>query len=234
MLLEADAKGLEVVVAFWLSKDKVGCQEILDKVDIHGNNQTRFGLPERLVAKKFIFRLLYGGQAFTYANDPEFSGVSNSARYWQKVIDEFYEKYQGVYNWHKWLMQEVGRTGKLVMPTGRVYEFTRNRFGDLPRNEVLNYPVQGTAADLMSIGRVLLYRRLRAYGSELIKPVSTIHDSILLDLPASEVESVALMIHESFRDIPRNFNTRFGSNLTLPLTAEIKVGQNWGNMVELK
>jgi len=43
-LVNADVKGLEVVVAAELSGDKVLKQEIIDKVDIHETNRDRFKL----------------------------------------------------------------------------------------------------------------------------------------------------------------------------------------------
>lgn len=60
MLISADVKGLEVVVAADLSDDKVLKQEIIEKVDIHDANRIRFrlgeGKPGRLIAKIFKFR----------------------------------------------------------------------------------------------------------------------------------------------------------------------------------
>ena len=67
MLLKVDAKALEWRVAVELSGDKVGLQEILDGVDNHADNQQRFGLPSRIIAKTYLFRLIYGGSAFSYA-----------------------------------------------------------------------------------------------------------------------------------------------------------------------
>lgn len=59
MLINADVKGLEVVVAAELSGDKVLSQEIIDKVDIHDGNRIAFNLGEgkagRLIAKIFKF-----------------------------------------------------------------------------------------------------------------------------------------------------------------------------------
>lgn len=60
MLVNADVKSLEVVVAAELSGDKVLSQEIIDKVDIHDSNRVAFGLGDgkagRLLAKVFKFR----------------------------------------------------------------------------------------------------------------------------------------------------------------------------------
>ena len=71
MLINADVKSLEVVVAAELSGDPVLKQEIIDKVDIHDANRVAFrlgeGKPGRLVAKVFKFRIIYGGTGFSFA-----------------------------------------------------------------------------------------------------------------------------------------------------------------------
>lgn len=95
MLLQADAKQLEWVGATYLSQDQVALNEILNNVDQHTDNQERFGLPSRLIAKTFVFRLIYGGSAYSYANDPDFKAIGNES-FWQGVIDEFYKKYFGL------------------------------------------------------------------------------------------------------------------------------------------
>ena len=90
MLLQADAKQLEWVGATYLSQDKTALDEIWASVDQHADNQERFGLPSRLIAKTFVFRLIYGGSSYSYANDPNFRDIGNET-FWQNVIDEFYK-----------------------------------------------------------------------------------------------------------------------------------------------
>ena len=182
MLLNADAKQLEWVCAAYLSQDAIAIKEILDEVDQHADNQTRFGLPSRLIAKTFVFRLIYGGSAYSYANDNNFKDIGNEV-YWQKIIDEFYKKYTGLKQWHDDIFFKAKREGKLVMPTGRTYIYPPeiNSMGNVkyPRTRILNYPVQGLGADLMAIARVSLRNRLaKIEGVDLI---NTVHDSIMLD-----------------------------------------------------
>ena len=107
MLLQADAKALEWVCATYLSQDQTAAKEIWDGTDQHTDNQLRFGLPSRLIAKTFVFRLIYGGSAYSYANDTNFTDVSRSESFWQNVIDEFYNKYQGLGQWHKDIVAKI-------------------------------------------------------------------------------------------------------------------------------
>lgn len=197
-------------------------------MDQHTENQKRFGLPSRLIAKTFVFRLIYGGSAYSYANDPDFTSVSTKERFWQRVIDEFYSKYSGVANWHTALMSEATTTGKLRMPTGRFFGYhSTQRNGDLvwPRTCILNYPVQGTAADLMAIARVSFFRRFKA-GKFTGVLISTIHDSIVVDVPNEEVEAVCKLFEEVFRDIPLNYERIFGVKFPLPCRCEVSYGPN--------
>jgi len=119
-------------------------QEILDGLDAHQDNLEKFNLPSRLIAKKFLFRLIYGGQAYSYAHDADFDGIGNTS-FWEEVIERTYKKYYGLHNWHTRIMQEVSRTGQLTIPSGRQYYFKRypNFRGELewPRTLILNYPV---------------------------------------------------------------------------------------------
>jgi len=60
VFVNVDASGLEVNCAAFLSQDPTLMDEIINRADIHSNNQARFGLPPgeagRLIAKIFVFR----------------------------------------------------------------------------------------------------------------------------------------------------------------------------------
>src|ERR1700682_2969050 len=120
---------LELVAAFYLSKDKVGRQELSDGIDLHASNQATFGLPTRLVAKTFAFRAIYcdetSGGAYGFSLDPDFADVSRSSRWWQQRIDEFFTKYKGLAEWHRSLLEVVGQHGLVAMEYGRIYPFFR-------------------------------------------------------------------------------------------------------------
>ena len=232
MLLQADAKALEWVCAAYLSQDPIAIKEIWNNVDQHTDNQQRFGLPSRLVAKTFVFRLIYGGSAFSYANDTNFKDIGGET-FWQGVIDQFYSKYVRLGEWHIKILNDAKRDRKLVMPTGRVYYYEPEiRYGKAkwPRTRILNYPVQGLGADLMSIARVSLYNRLKEV--EGAKLINTVHDSIIVDFNEKLCDNISIvkLVDKCFTDIPLNFKKLFGVDFNLPMRVECQVGPNWGNM----
>lgn len=232
-LVNGDYKHLEWDTAVFQSKDKLAYKELWDDFDIHSDNRERLKLPTRLVAKTFLFRLIFGGSAPAYANDPEFAYISDSQRYWQRAIDTFYEKYSGLARWHSSLVDEVIRNGGVyTIPSGRTYKFQRvwkNGQREWPRTKILNYPVQGLGADMMSLARVMACNRV-ARESPTSKFVCSVHDSLLFDCPSDQVDKVVDIIYEVWYNLPSTFEKTWGMKYDLPCRVEVQVGDTWGKM----
>lgn len=230
-LVNGDYKQLEWMGAVYLSKEVTGYDEICKGVDQHADNQRIFGLPNRLIAKTFVFRLIYGGTAYAYANDANFAGTSTDEGFWSDVITKFYQKYAGIKKWHEWLVEEVMKTGRIVSPTGRIYTFQKE-WNKWPRPKILNYPVQGFGADLMILARLGMQKRLRGLADILF--VSTVHDSIMLDVSVRNVDRVVRTFFETWQELPTDFEQRFKIPLDLPQRVEVGVGPNWKDLKEVK
>lgn len=237
MIVHVDAKQLEWVAAVYLSQDPIAMQEIIDAVDMHEINRSRFNLPERRIAKFFLFRLIFGGSAWAYANDPDFRHVSKSPKFWQRVIDEAYGKYKVLHETHEKWVTEVVRTGRLCVVTGREYLFSpyRDERGELkwPKTQILNYPVQGLGHDLMALVRIELFRLLRALHDPRIKLISTVHDSIDVDVPVDRIGIVVDCVNDAFRSAPERFKQWFKVDFNLPLRCEIFTGTNLKDLTEV-
>lgn len=228
MLVSADVKSLEVVTCAYLSRDAILMEEVKAGIDFHELNKSRFGLPDRVVAKRFKFKLIYGATAYGYANDSDFFGVSRNQQFWQEIIDEYYKKYKGIKEWHSYLVENAIQTGFFQSPTGRVYTFPKKEVVSklwFWRPKILNYPVQGLGADLVMIARISAWNRIKNKGL-CILPVTSVHDSIVFDTTEELWYNVGKVLKESVRDVPVNFENLFGKRFDLPLSAEIKVGQN--------
>lgn len=234
MIINADGKSIEWYAGTYLSGCPIAREELINDYDIHSANQVAFGLPSRLVAKKFLFRLIYGGTAYSYANDVDFTDTSSSERYWQTVIQRFHDKYTGWSAWWTGLIQEATTTGKIVNPaTGRTYEYTKTRWGSWPETTIKNYIVQGFAADLMSIARVSFAKRFHDLNINGIL-VNTVHDSIVADIDPSEMERTVELFHKVFDDLPKNFERLFKKEFNLPLKCEVSIGANMKDLTEVK
>lgn len=239
-------------MAVELSGDKVGIEEIVKGVDIHRTNQQLFKLPGwdindkenevykagRLLAKTFLFRLIFGGSAYSYAHDPEFASVSTSEKYWQNIIDTTYAKYKGLAQWHKDLVKQVTLTGKITAPSGREFHYKPEmKRGELkwPRTTILNYVDQGFSADLVMIARVSSWRRLeepRKQGKVIF--FNTVHDDIELDVANDPqlLYDTSVTLEQVFQDVPANVKKIYGYEMKVPLAGEVSFGNNLGKMQE--
>lgn len=236
MLINCDVKSLEVFVAADLSNDEVLKEELVNRVDLHSLNQERFQLPDRVTAKRFIFKLLYGATAFGYAQDSDFIGVGYSEKAWQKVIDEFYDKYKGIARWHNRIIDEAKSNGHLEIPTGRYYNYkpSKTSYGwKWPTTTIKNYPVQGFGAELVKLARVDFWQCLKASGLEALF-IQTIHDSLVVDSPKENVYNICIMLKDSIERTPQLVKEWFDYDFSLPVWCEIQVGPNKRDMEEFK
>lgn len=153
-IVNVDVKNLEGCVFADLAKDKIMTAEITQKEDLHSNNQRDFKLPDRLTAKRFLFKLIYGATAHGFYTDADFIPLGFSEKRWQEVIAAFYNKYTGGAAWHKQIINVAQTTGRLSIPSGRHFpfepikkpngEYARDENGAFkwPITQIKNYPVK--------------------------------------------------------------------------------------------
>ena len=81
-------------------------------------------------------------------------------------------------------------------------------------------PIQGTAADIQKIAMIRVAERLAAEKLRA-RLLLTVHDELLFEVPRDEVERLAAVVRETMEGaLP----------LDVPLTVDVKVGQNWESM----
>ena len=171
--------------------------------------------------------ILYGGTAYSFSKDPDFTSVSKSVKFWDDVIEKYYNKYTGLAKWHRQIIKEATTTGKVCTPFGREFRFEPQRKynGDMdwPITDIKNYPVQGTGADIVCMSRVMVAKKFKGLKSKLI---STVHDSIVADCVEDEVEYVSGVFRDEIAKTPQYLSKYFGVDFNLPLLGEVSVGKN--------
>lgn len=238
MLIQADAAQLEWRTAVELSNDEVGLAEILEKQDTHSLNQVAFKLPSRLISKIYLFRTIFRGSGWSFANDPNFMHVSSNPKYWDKVNEKFYAKYYGLDQTHKEWADLVVQGKPIIGPLGRFWpiDMGRDYKGDLkiPWTVLSNYPVQGTGADVMMIARISFWKRIRtSYMDGIVRLVSSVHDSIVVDAPSHLLQEVTNLFHQVFDDLQKNIYKVFKYEWQVPLACEVKYGPNMKEMAKI-
>lgn len=85
----------------------------------------------------------------------------------------------------------------------------------------LNTPIQGTAADILKLSMVRILEGLR--DKPYIKPLLTIHDEILFEVPKDKVETAICFIKECMEQAPFD-------GFDVPIVAEGSVGVRFGDL----
>lgn len=233
MYIQVDAKQLEWRGVAWLSNDQVALHEINKGVDTHTENEKAFGLPDRLIAKRYLFRTIYRGSGWAFAHDNDFSSVSSDPDFWDDINEKFYRKYHGIDAWHKDLARIVAARKPIISPLGREWLILPKPNGDLPWTVFTNYPVQGTSADLMSVARVSMLRRIKAALRDTLM-VSTVHDSIVLDTTAAELDQAIAICLAVFNDLPKNVQKLWNVTLPCPFPGEVSYGPNLKDLTKVE
>ena len=85
----------------------------------------------------------------------------------------------------------------------------------------------------MAVARVVFASRWMDSGLEG-KLISTVHDSIVCDVPEKNVKPCAELMFDTFRDLPKSISKAYGVDWNLPLICEIGAGPNQKDLVEIK
>ncbi|MBM2837117.1 MAG: polA, partial [candidate division NC10 bacterium] len=81
----------------------------------------------------------------------------------------------------------------------------------------VNSPIQGSAADLIKVAMIAIFRRLRAEGLNT-KMILQIHDELLFEVPEAELEEAKRVATEEMER---------AASLRVPLKVDLGVGTNW-------
>ena len=82
---------------------------------------------------------------------------------------------------------------------------------------VINSPIQGTAADIIKIAMVHIWKRFNERDLKT-KMILQVHDELLFEVPESEREVVTDIVKREMEGV---------LTLSVPLRVDMKYGKNW-------
>ena len=229
VLISADYSQIELRVLAHMSGDEALTDAFRRGEDIHDQTALKvFGATSgldryelRRRAKIINYALLYGKTAFTLAKD---IGVTQQAA--QAFIDAYFAGFPGVRRFIDRLLEGGRATGVVKTMFGRrrlVPELTsqNTQVRAAAERASVNLPIQGTAADILKRAMIDVHRALArrsAPGRHAARMILTVHDELLFECPAGEVDEAVAIVREGMEH---------AVTLAVPLTVDIGSGDNW-------
>jgi DNA polymerase I-like protein with 3'-5' exonuclease and polymerase domains/uracil-DNA glycosylase len=134
---------------------------------------------------------------------------------------EFWDEFPGVKRWQDKVISNYQKNLYVETLGGR------KRRGPMTKNELINHPIQGSGADIVTAAQVALSERAYLESNAQIQPVLNVHDDLtflmqdtLLE-PNLDVISIEMCKH------------RF-DYIIVPLVVEASIGFNWADLKKIK
>lgn len=224
-LVDADYSQIELRVLAHIAGDKTMTDSFKNGTDIHAVTASQvFGIPladvtprMRSNAKAVNFGIVYGISAFSLAKD---IGVSNAEA--SAYIKGYMNTYSAIADYMKQVVEDAKTKGYAETLYGRrryLPELTASNFQTRSFGERVarNMPIQGTAADIIKIAMIAVYKRLATEGMKS-RLILQIHDELILECPTDEAEKAAALLREEMEK---------AVSLNVPMIADANIGENW-------
>ncbi len=224
-LVDADYSQIELRVLAHLANDEIMIKTFREGGDIHAQTAASvFGVPAEWVdenmrrsAKAVNFGIVYGIGAFSLAKD-----IGASVAEAKKYIDDYLTNFSGVREYMKSVTASAEKGGCAVTMFGRrrfIPELmsTNRNIKTHGVRAAMNTPIQGTAADIIKIAMVRVYRRLKKELPEA-RLILQVHDELIVEVPKALGAKAAQLMTEEMQGAVK---------LSVPLIAEAKEGKTW-------
>ena len=228
LLLSADYSQIELRLLAHLSEDPVLMETFLSERDVHSETARRvFGpaaglFPEemRRRAKIINFSIIYGTSAFSLAKELE---TSTSEA--QQFIDRYFAEHKRVKEYLEAVVEQAREKGYAETIFGRQRQIPELKSPDnntfqAGRRMALNTPIQGSAADIIKLAMVRIYRELKSRGLRT-RMILQVHDELVFEVPEEERAAVETLVREGMENI---------CPLKVPLRARLGWGRNWAEV----
>lgn len=225
--ISIDYSQFELRIIAHLSGDKELQQVFLDGRDIHDEVSKKLGI-DRRGAKAINFGIVYGLSAFGLAQ-----AIKIDPKIAKEYIDAYFATYPKLAQYLKNTKDEVKKNGYVETIYGRRRPLPEIHAANAivraaAERQAINAPAQGTEADITKLAMIEIEKWLeKEYGTKEYRPylLLQIHDSFLLECPKSEIQKVADHVKKIMESITK---------IAVPLTVDISVGPNWGELNKIK
>ncbi len=225
VILSADYSQIELRLMAHMSGDPDFIDAFRQGRDIHSATASKiFGIPEEELtkeqrgrAKTANFGIIYGISSFGLSQRLNIPRAES-----KKLIEDYFRSYPKVKEYMTGMTEMAKKDGYVTTLYGRRRYLpdinSRNQVvrGLAERNAV-NAPIQGSAADIIKVAMIRLWKRLQNENLKS-KMVLQVHDELVFDVFPGEEEILSVIVKEEMERV---------IELSVPLTVECQYGRNW-------
>lgn len=224
-IVSADYSQIELRLMAHLSQDPHLVDAFNRNMDIHTATAAKvFKVDEmdvtkeqRSRAKVANFGIIYGISAFGLSQRLGMSRTDS-----KQLIEEYFNNYPKVKEYMNNMIQKAREEGYVETIYGRkrfLPDINSRNAAVRSYNErnAINAPLQGSAADIIKVAMINIYKRLNAEGLKS-KMVLQVHDELIFDVTEQEVEQICNIVTQEMEKVAK---------LRIPLVAECGKGYNW-------
>lgn len=225
VFIDADYSQIELRLLAHMSQDRGLIEAYGMDADIHKITASKvFHIPfdevtpeKRRDAKAVNFGLVYGISSFGLSQD---LGISRKEA--AQYIDEYFITYPGVKAFLDRQVSDAKENGYVTtmysrrrpVPELASSNFMMRQFGE---RVAMNSPIQGTAADIMKIAMIKVYKALKEElpdASILIQ----VHDELLLEVKSEEADKATMILKREMEN---------AAELDVKLEVDVHMGNDW-------
>lgn len=224
-LVDADYSQIELRVMAHLCGDENMISAFTSGEDFHTATAAQvFDMPVFMVtpemrsaAKAVNFGIIYGIGAFSLSKD-----IGISVAQAKKYIADYLARFPKVNSFTEDIVNEAIKTGCVTTMLGRKRRipelFSSNKILQAAGKRIaMNTPVQGTAADLIKIAMINVYRRLKEEKLDA-KLILQVHDELILESSVEDAQRAAELLKEEMQKV---------YDMKVPLTVDVHIGFSW-------
>lgn len=224
-IIAADYSQIELRVLAHLSGDQKLISAFKQGVDIHKATAAEiFNVPlnevtgvQRRNAKAINFGLIYGKTAYGLARD---LGITDKEA--SQYIDTYFARYPVVKSFLEQCKASARAKGYAETASGRripVQGIHSDNYTERSKamRMACNYPMQGTAADIIKKAMIDTYASLRETGLN-VKMIMQVHDELVFEASKEDMVEAVEVIRTAMQN---------AMSLKVPLTVDVEAGLNW-------
>lgn len=224
-LVDADYSQIELRILAHISGDEHMIKGFQDGADIHRMTASQvFHIPFdevppelRSRSKAINFGIVYGISAFSLSQD-----IHVTVKEAKQYIEDYLNTYSGVNNYMKESVEKAKNLGYVETMFHRPRALPdinskKPALRGFSERVAMNMPIQGTAADIIKLAMIKVYRRLKEENlrSRLILQV---HDELMVEAAEDEVQKVKEIV---------KYEMENAAKLSVKLEVDIHDGKNW-------